>query len=70
MKTGKTPYEIRSDILHLAHRIVQDRKNADGALKAEQATSEIIYVTSAPTTEEVIAEAEKLNGFVSQTTDK
>lgn len=67
MKSGKTPYEIRSDLLQLAYAIVKGQKEAECA--ADQTTAETladVIVNKAPTTDEVVAEAEKLNGFVSQ----
>lgn len=65
MKTGKTPYEIRSDLLQLAYAIVRERKMAS-IYKSSTAMPQAVDVTS----EEIIAEAEKLNGFVSHTTEK
>lgn len=53
---GKTPYEIRLDLLQLAFDILVQQHTAGGGGKA----------LSAPTTEEVIAEAEKMNGFISK----
>jgi hypothetical protein len=65
MKTGKTPYEIRSDLLHLAYNIVRERKIA-AIYTSSTAAPPAVDVTSA----EIIAEAERLNGFVSHTTEK
>lgn len=49
--SNKTPYEIRLDLVREAKEILQAKaKNPD----------------EMPTTEEVIAEAEKLNQFVSK----
>ena len=53
---GKTPYEIRLDLLQLAFDILSSKHAALHAGKT----------TSSPTTEEVIAEAEKMNGFISK----
>jgi len=58
-KTGKTPYEIRLELLQLAQNILHAQHNARGVLNGNN-------VSTAPTTEEVMAEAEKLNGFVSK----
>lgn len=71
MKNNKTPYEIRSDLLHLAHSIVRGRKEAEAAANASEDSNGkmTILVKEAPTSEEVIAEANKLNSFVSQSTD-
>lgn len=55
--TSKTPYEIRLELLQLAQTIV------DAQHKARSIT-ESTY--TAPTSEEVLAEAEKLNAFVSK----
>jgi hypothetical protein len=58
-KSGKTPYEIRLELLQLAQSILQAQHNARGVQNGNN-------VTTAPTTEEVMAEAEKLNSFVSK----
>jgi hypothetical protein len=55
--TPKTPYEIRLDLLELARTILHGQHVAKGVLTAGQ---------TAPTTEEVIAEAEKMNAFISK----
>ena len=61
-KSGKTPYEIRLDLLQLAFDILQARANADLVNVGGQH-----YVPhKTPTTEEVIAEAEKMNTFISK----
>lgn len=57
MKTiGKTPYEIRLDVLELARNILQSQHDARAVLSAGK---------TAPTTAEVIAEAHILNAFIS-----
>jgi hypothetical protein len=49
--SSKTPYEIRLDLVHEARQILQARaKNAEDM----------------PSTDDVIAEAERLNQFVSK----
>ena len=48
---SKTPFEIRSDLINQARQILQARANDPSEM---------------PTTEEIIAEAEKLNEFVSE----
>ena len=60
MKQGKTPYEIRLDLLRLSFDILSTQMASKGLDKdgAQQA--------AAPTTDEVLAEARKLNQFVSQ----
>lgn len=70
MKAGKTPYEIRSDLLHLAYEVLLRQKEAECAAEQMQNGAEVIIVTKAPTTDEIIDEATKLNGFVSQSTGK
>jgi len=55
----KTPYEIRLDLLQLAFDILIAKHNAAGVSNGNN-------VTTSPTTEEVIAEADKLNQFVSK----
>lgn len=65
MKTGKTPYEIRLDLLTLAHKVLTQKAEAEAGQRAEDGGSDKVIVTSAPSTEDVIAEAKKLNGFVS-----
>jgi hypothetical protein len=58
-KVGKTPYEIRLELLQLAQTILHAQHNAKGVANGNN-------VTTAATSEEVIAEAEKLNQFVSK----
>ena len=55
--TSKTPYEIRLEILQLAQLILENQHIARGVLAAGK---------TSPTTEEIMVEAEKLNGFVSK----
>lgn len=54
---GKSAYEIRASLLQLAFQILLEQANA--AAPGPGGTRH------GPTTEEVIVEAEKLNGFVS-----
>lgn len=58
----KSPYEIRQNLLELAFSIL----HAQHAAAAAAAGNE--FATSAPSTEEVIEEAGKLNSFVSMST--
>ena len=58
-QTSKTPYEIRLDLLQLAFDILTAKHAAAGVKNANN-------TTTSPTTEEVIAEAEKMNGFISK----
>lgn len=67
---SKTPFEIRLDLLILAKEILMARHLADAVAKANSGTwtpGEAILASTSPTAEDVIAEATKLNGFVSQT---
>lgn len=57
--TSKTPYEIRLELLQLAFQVLDAKHKADGVKNSNN------KVTS-PTTEEVIAEAEKMNVFISK----
>lgn len=60
MKTsGKTPYEIRLELLQLSFEILRNKQPLADSSKLDK---EVL----SPTTEEVIAEAEKLNTFVSK----
>lgn len=56
--TSKTPYEIRLELLQLAQVILNEKHKAAGVANADNQDT-------APTTEDVIAEANKLNAFVS-----
>lgn len=55
---SKTPYEIRLELLQLAQVILNEKHKAAGVANADNQDT-------APTTEEIIAEAEKMNGFIS-----
>lgn len=63
---SKTPYEIRLELLQLARTILDAKHKADAASDAQTKNGGETYIKTYPTTEEVIAEAEKLNGFVSK----
>lgn len=66
---SKTPYEIRLELLQLAQTILNERHSATAASEAKAAINENsgrTFKTTSPTTEEIIAEAEKLNNFVSR----
>ena len=54
---SKTPYEIRLELLQLAQIILHNKYEADSRHESMKV---------APTSEEIIAEAEKLNAFVSK----
>jgi hypothetical protein len=62
--TPKTPYEIRLDLLQLAFDVLVQKHQALAANKTHDPAS--MLVTSSPSTEEVIAEAEKMNAFISK----
>ncbi len=60
--TGRTPYEIRLELLQIAQRILETKHAAASAA----ANSTRPLPTTAPTTEEIIAEADKMNAFISK----
>lgn len=55
----KSPYEIRLELLQLAQLILHNKHVAKGVENGDN-------ITTAPTTEEIIAEADKLNAFISR----
>lgn len=63
MQQGKTSYEIRSDLLRLAFDILMTRREQEMSLIVLTDDPTTVYT---PTTEEVLAEAAKLNSFVSK----
>lgn len=65
-KSGKTPYEIRLDLLQLAFDILTAKHAAAAGVEAANGRYGGYIITTAPTTEEVIAEAEKMNNFISK----
>jgi hypothetical protein len=65
--TSKTPYEIRLELLQLAKDILMAKHSvADNWGTENLGDASSFAPKTAPTTEEVIAEAEKLNQFVSK----
>lgn len=64
MKAGKTPYEIRAELLHLAFEILSEQHTAKAA--ATHRGDRDLVIPTSPTTDEIIAEADKLNAFVSK----
>jgi len=60
MAQGKSPFELRADLLALAFEILLSKHRAAGANSSHGQPD------SAPTSEEVIAEAQKLNEFISK----
>lgn len=61
----KTPYEIRLDLLNLAQSVLTMKHEAESEAEAKLGGGER-YRTTSPSTEEIIAEAEKMNLFVSK----
>jgi hypothetical protein len=57
--TSKTPYEIRLELLQLAQVILNEKHKAAGVSNGGNQNT-------FPTTEEIIAEADKMNGFISK----
>lgn len=70
MKSGKTPYEIRLDLLRLAYDILNTQAMAKSASEYAGSSDASIPLVHAPETAEVLEEAEKLNRFVSQSVEK
>ncbi len=60
MAQGKSPFELRADLLKLAFSILQAQHSA----KTVDSSND--KIDTAPTSEDVIAEAEKLNDFISK----
>lgn len=63
----KSPYEIRLDLLYLAQTILDNQHRATAVSKALHSGDDIVPPATAPTSEDIIAEAEKLNRFISKT---
>lgn len=57
--SGKTPYEIRLELLQLALDVLKLKHQAAGVGNGNN-------ITTSPTTEEVITEADKMNAFISK----
>lgn len=64
MAQGKSPFELRADLLKLAYDILLSQKIADAV------ASGLDRADTAPTSDEVIAEARKLNEFISRSGDR
>lgn len=58
-QSHKSPYEIRENLLELAFNILREQHSAKSVAAGKN------LVDSAPTTEEIIKEAQRLNEFVS-----
>lgn len=63
-RSQRTPYEIRLELLQLAFDVLQRQHEANAA-SAHFIDNGTLYPTTSPTTEEIIAEANKLNSFIS-----
>ena len=66
----KSAYEIRASLLELAFNILSEQQCAKAGRGAKSADARVSFITSAPSTADVIAEAEKLNNFVSKKEDR
>ena len=64
MAQGKSPFELRADLLKLAYDMLLSQHAAKAAADGDT------NVTTAPSSEEVIAEARKLNEFISRSGDR
>ncbi len=64
MAQGKSPFELRADLLKLAFEILLAEHSAKAA--AEDKTALVPLIITAPTSEEIIEEARKLNDFISK----
>ena len=64
MAQGKSPFELRADLLKLAYDILLSQKVAEAVANGDDRAS------TAPTSDEVIAEARKLNEFISRSGDR
>lgn len=60
MAQGKSPFELRADLLALAFEILLSQHRAKGINNTHSQPD------TAPTSEEVIDEARKLNDFISK----
>lgn len=64
MAQGKSPFELRADLLKLAFEILLAEHSAKAAEADNTAT--VPLITTAPSSEEIIEEARKLNDFISK----
>lgn len=60
MAQGKSPFELRADLLKLAFEILLAEHNARAAANGTRGAD------TAPTSEQIIEEAHKLNDFISK----
>ena len=63
MSNHKTPYEIRLNLLQLAQQIERDKQSAESMSEQDR---EVPVTTKAPSVEDVVKAAGKLNDFVSK----
>lgn len=61
---SKSPYELRTELLSMAMQILLEEKRAQASKLAQETGTTLSQPIEAPTTEEVIAEARKLNNFI------
>ena len=66
MSAHKTPYEIRLNLLELAHRIEKDKAHAASAQEFYESGNKEFLMTKAASLDSVVATAEELNKFVSK----
>ena len=64
-KSGRTPFEVRLELLQLATSILLERHRALASASNKHLSAIDLLVSTSPTTDEIIAEANKLNDFVS-----
>jgi len=64
MAQGKSPFELRADLLKLAYDMLLSQHAARAAAEGED------RIATAPSSEEVIEEARKLNEFISRSGDR
>lgn len=65
MAQGKSPFELRADLLKLAFKILLAEHGAKASANGTT-HSGIIVADTAPSSEEIIEEARKLNDFISK----
>lgn len=64
--TGRTPYEIRLELLQLSFEILKNNHRALAVTNTKMSVSTDPLIATSTSTEDVIAEAEKMNGFISK----
>lgn len=66
MSVHKTPYEIRLNLLELAHKIEKDKAYAKSAMDFYESSHDEFLITESAKIQDVLATAEQLNEFVSK----